>query len=306
MTHDATLFPHAARATGNPVLPGWHADPELHHFDGRYYLYPTRSLSFDDQKGFDAWSSEDLTHWRPEGCILDLGDVAWSTNRAAWAPSVTHRDGRYYLYFSAGDGAGIGVAVADHPAGPFRDVLSRPLVADWPFGAQPIDANVFQDDDGQAILYFGGHNRCAAVKLGTDLVSLDGPYVDVTPDGYTEGPFMFKRRGTYYFLWSEGVWMDDTYAVAYARARHPFGPFHREGRILTSDPAVGTGAGHNSVLRLPGTDAYVIAYHRRPVTETHHDHRVVCIDELTFDADGRILPVQQTFEGVPPHRPPRP
>jgi len=195
--------PPAPRLSGNPIFPGWYADPEMHIFAGRYYLYPTYSADYGEQTFFEAWSSSDLTDWRSEGRILDFADVSWSTNRAAWAPSAIKRNGRYYFYFSAGDGAGLGVAVADHPAGPFRDALGRPLVGHYPHGAQPIDAHAFLDEDGQAYLYFGGHRHAVVIRLNEDMVSLDGDFLEITPENYVEGPFLLKRRGVYYFMWSE-------------------------------------------------------------------------------------------------------
>lgn len=195
--------PPAPRLSGNPIFPGWYADPEMHIFAGRYYLYPTYSADYGEQTFFEAWSSSDLTDWRSEGRILDFADVSWSTNRAAWAPSAIERNGRYYFYFSAGDGAGLGVAVADHPAGPFRDALGRPLVGHYPHGAQPIDAHAFLDEDGQAYLYFGGHRHAVVIRLNEDMVSLDGDFLEITPENYVEGPFLLKRRGVYYFMWSE-------------------------------------------------------------------------------------------------------
>lgn len=291
--------PPAPRMSGNPIFPGWYADPELHIFAGRYYLYPTYSADYDQQTFFEAWSSSDLTDWRSEGRILDFADVPWSTNRAAWAPSAIERGGRYFFYFSAGDGAGLGVAVADGPAGPFRDALGRPLVGHYPHGAQPIDAHAFLDDDGQAYLYFGGWRHAVVVRLNEDMVSLGGDFREITPEGYVEGPFMLKRRGVYYFMWSEGGWTDSSYAVAYAEASSPLGPFTRVGRVLENNPAVGLGAGHHSALCYPGTDDWYIAYHRRPLAETNGHHRVVCIDRMYFDGAGDILPVVLTHEGVP-------
>lgn len=291
--------PPAPRLSGNPIFPGWYADPEMHIFAGRYYLYPTYSADYGEQTFFEAWSSSDLTDWRSEGRILDFADVSWSTNRAAWAPSAIERNGRYYFYFSAGDGAGLGVAVADHPAGPFRDALGRPLVGHYPHGAQPIDAHAFLDEDGQAYLYFGGHRHAVVIRLNEDMVSLDGDFLEITPENYVEGPFLLKRRGVYYFMWSEGGWTDSSYAVAYAKASSPLGPFPRVGRILENNPAVGLGAGHHSALCYPGTDDWYIAYHRRPLTETNGHHRVVCIDRMDFDEAGDILPVVVTHEGVP-------
>lgn len=286
--------------SGNPVFEGWYADPEIHLFQGRYYIYPTFSAAYEEQTFFEVWSSDDLVTWQNEGRILDFADVPWSTNRAAWAPSCAERNGRYYFYFSAGDGAGIGVAVSDHATGPFVDALGKPLIAEYHHGAQPIDAHAFIDDDGKAYLYYGGWGHAVVIELADDMISLRGEFKEITPDNYVEGPFMVKRHGVYYFMWSEGGWGDSSYAVAYGRASSPFGPFEREAVILQSGPAVGNGAGHHSVLNLPGTDDWLICYHRRPLNETHPNHRVTCLDRMEFDAEGKILPVKLTNEGVPP------
>lgn len=295
---DPTPASPAQAFSGNPVFPGWYADPELHLFRNRFYIYPTYSAPYEQQTFFEAWESEDLTNWRNVGRILDFADVPWSTNRAAWAPSAIERDGRYFFYFSAGDGAGLGVAVADHPAGPFRDALGKPLISEYHHGAQPIDAHAFLDDDGQAYLYYGGWRHAVVVKLGRDMLSLEGDVVEITPPGYVEGPFMIKRNGEYYFMWSEGNWTDSTYRVSYARSPSPLGPFTTGTCILRGDPAVGNGAGHHSVLSIPGADEWYICYHRRPIDETDGNHRVTCIDRMYFDDNGDILPVVVTKEGV--------
>lgn len=283
----------------NPVIPGWYADPELHLFAGRYWIYPTYSAAYEEQTFFEAFSSPDLVTWTAEGRVLDFKDVPWSTNRAAWAPSVAERGGKYYIYFSAGDGAGIGVAVADHPAGPFRDALGEPLIKEYHHGAQPIDAHAFIDDDGQAYLYYGGWKHAVVVRLGEDMIHTEGEFLEITPENYVEGPFMLKRGGEYYFMWSEGGWGDSSYGVAYARSASPLGPFERRAQILGTDLAVAKGSGHHSVLQIPGTDEHYICYHRRPLEEEHHNHRVTCIDPMEFDANGDIVPIKQTFEGVP-------
>ena len=200
-------------------------------------------------------------------------------------------------------GAGIGVGVADRPEGPYQDFLGRPLIDKIYNRAQPIDQFVFQDKDGSYYMYYGGWGRCNVVKLNDDFTGLlpfeDGTYYrEVTPENYTEGPFMFIRDGKYYFMWSEGGWGGPDYSVAYAIADNPFGPFKRIGKILQQDPEIATGAGHHSVIHEPKSDKYYIIYHRRPLTETDGNHRATCIDEMTFDKHGYINPVKITFEGV--------
>ena len=227
-----------------------------------------------------------------------------------WAPSVLERGGKYYFLFAAndvheGEVGGIGVAVADKPEGPYRDLLGKPLIQRIVNGAQPIDQFVFQDDDGQTYMYYGGWRHCNVVRLNHSLTGLlpfnDGSFnKEITPEHYVEGPVVVKRNGKYYFMWSEGGWTGPNYAVAYAIADHPLGPFKRIARIMERDDTVAVGAGHNSVIRIPGTDEWYIVYHRRPLGDNNGHHRQTCIEKMEFDAQGHIKPVKLTFEGVAP------
>lgn len=309
----------------NPVFPGWYADPEGAVFNNEYWIYPTLSLlhgedeitykddinrttiagnrEYNLQTHFDAFSSKDMKTWVKHPAVLSMKDVPW-LQFALWAPAIIERDGTYYLYFGGndvheGEVGGIGVATADNPAGPFKDALGKPLIGEIVNGAQPIDQFVFKDDDGTYYMYYGGWKHCNMVKMGDDLKSIvpfpDGTmYKEVTPDNYVEGPFMLKKDGKYYFMWSEGGWTGPDYCVAYAVSDSPFGPFKREGKILEQDPTVARGAGHHSVIRKPGTNDYYIVYHRRPLWSNRANEREVCIDKLEFTKDGKIKPVKMT------------
>lgn len=294
--------------SGNPVFAGWYADPEAIIFGDQYWIFPTYSDQYHKQTFFDAFSSKDLVTWTKHPKVLDADDISWA-RYAVWAPSIIAANDKYYLLFGANDiqndeaEGGIGVAVADTPAGPYRDAIGRPLIDRFHNGAQPIDQFVFRDDNGDLYLYYGGWRHCNVARLADDLLSLqkfsDGEtFKEITPDRYVEGPFVFKKDGRYYMMWSEGGWTGPDYSVAYAIADSPTGPFERIGKILKQDPRVATGAGHHSVLHPPGSDDWYIVYHRRPLGETDGNHRVVCIDRMRFDEDGRILPVTITFDGV--------
>jgi len=293
------------RKGNNPISDEWYADPEAVIFGKEYWIYPTYSHPFDEQLHMDAFSSKDLIHWEKHENIISKDNVSW-LRRALWAPSVIKENGKYYFYFGAndvreGEIGGIGVAVSDNPAGPFIDALGKPLIGTIINGAQPIDQFVFKDDNGDIFMYYGGWRHCNMVRLGKDMISLipfdDGTmFKEVTPKGYVEGPFMFKKNGKYYFMWSEGGWRTNNYCVAYAISDSPFGPFERIGKILESDDKVGTGAGHHSVIQNKGQ--YYIVYHRHPLGATDGCDRVVCIDYMNFNEDGTIKPVKITFEGV--------
>ena len=315
------LFGFAATATtaapdktvGNPVLPGWYADPEARVFGGRYWIFATYSAPYDEQTFMDCFSSTDLATWTKHPRIIDTTVIKWA-RRAMWAPSIVEMDGKYYLFFAANDiqndsqPGGIGVAVADAPAGPYKDHLGKPLVDRFHNKAQPIDQFVFKDKGGQHYLIYGGWRHCNIARLNDDFTGFvpfeDGKvFREITPEQYVEGPLMFLRDGRYYLMWSEGGWTGPSYAVAYAMADSPLGPFKRIGKVLVQDPAIATGAGHHSVLKAPGTgenDGWYIVYHRRPKGKKGANDRVVCIDAMEFDERGLIKPVKITTEGVAP------
>ena len=305
-------------ADANPLFEGWYADPQIRRYGQTYWIFPTCSQGYEKQVHFDAFSSSDLKTWTKHPQVLTTNAVSWA-KCCLWAPDAQEKDGKYYLFFSAnaaypvggkqGEGApqsepglrkygGIGVAVAEHPEGPYRDLIGKPLIDCFWNGAQPIDQYVFRCKDDWYMVY-GGWGKCNLVRLAPDFKSLvpfeDGRlWRDITPPGYTEGSVMFERKGVWYFMYSSGGWVNDTYCVKYCTAPSPFGPFEFKGVILSSQCPIATGAGHHSVLNITGTDDWYICYHRRPIPNQSRDHRVTCLDRMYFNADGSIKPVVMT------------
>ncbi len=301
----------AVQYSGNPIFEGWYADPEAIVYDDLYWIFPTYSDLYEKQVFFDCFSSPDLVNWTKHESILDTAEVKWA-KIAMWAPGVIEKDGKYYFFFAANDIqnedeiGGIGVAVGDRPEGPYKDLLGKPLINKIVNGAQPIDQFVFKENDSTYYMFYGGWRHCNVVLLNNDFTGIrpfpDGElYKEVTPQNYVEGPFMFKKDGKYYFMWSEGGWGGPDYKVAYAIADNPLGPFERIGTILEQDPEIATGAGHHSIIHNLKNDDWYIVYHRRPEPNIHRDHRVTCIDKMEFDENGYIKPVEMTFEGVAPN-----
>lgn len=308
------------KSSGNPIFQGWYADPEGIVYNGEYWIFPTYSASYENQVFLDAFSSKDLVNWKKHVSILDTSKVKWA-KEAMWAPSSIQKDNKYYLFFSANDIqspegpwwnpekdieneiGGIGIGIADKPEGPYKDYLGKPLINNIYNKAQPIDQFVFKDVDGTFYIFYGGWGHCNLGVLNEKFTGFvpweDGTmFKEMTPKGYIEGPFVFLRNDKYYFMWSEGSWTDDSYKVAYATADKITGPYERIGTILELDKDVATGAGHNSVINVPGIDKWYMIYHRRPIPNEGRDHRVTCIDKLEFDDNGLIKEVKMTFEGV--------
>ncbi len=309
-------FPSYIKGLENPVLPEFHADPEIMCSEntGEYYIYSTTD-GFPGWGGtyFTCYSSPNLRDWTYRGVNLDVStnQVPWADGNA-WAPAIIEKkeaDGKYkyYFYFSAnpvaGGGKKIGVAAADSPTGPFK-ALDQPIIAESPVGSgQQIDVDVFRDPvSGKYYLYWG-NGYMAGAELNDDMVSIKPQTVTVmTPEGgtlqdyqYREAPYVFYRNGKYYFMWS----VDDTgsanYHLAYGTAASPLGPFEvAASPVVLSQKDDKIGTAHNSVLQIPGTDSWIVVYHR--INPAYRDdrpgiHREVCIDRMQFNHDGTIITV---------------
>ena len=135
------------------------------------------------------------------------------------------------------------------------------------------------------------------------MVSFDASKVtdDHARAASARAPFVIKRKGTYYFMWSENDTRDENYRVAYATGPSPTGPWTKRGVILEKDLALGIkGTGHHSVVQVPGTDDWYIAYHRFAIPGGDGTHRETTIDKLEFDADGLIKKVVPTLSSIDP------
>ena len=314
-----------------PILPPFHADPEVLYSNKtkKYYIYSTT----DGTPGwgghdFSVFSSENLVDWKDEGKMLDVkGDqVKWATGNA-WAPCIIEKKVgkayKYFFYFSAHNPLSnrkeIGVAVSDSPTGPFVD-SGAPIItdADRPKearGGQAIDVDVFQDPKTGKFYLYWGNGFMAGAELNDDMLSVKKETIThLTPKGgnlqswaFREGAYVFYRKGTYYFMWS----VDDTgspnYHVCYGTAKSPLGPISIDENsymVIKQKPEDQIyGTAHNSVLQIPGKDEWYIVYHRINKNFVHHEpgiHREVCIDRMTFDKQGRIIPVTPTLNGPAP------
>lgn len=307
-----------AYVANNPALTGYYADPEILYSEktGKFYLYPT-SDGYHEWSGtyFKVFSSDDLVEWNDEGVMLDLlTDVSWA-DRNAWAPCIIEKkiDGeyKYFYYFTAAQK--VGVAVADDPTGPFRD-SGRALISERPEGVrggQEIDPDVFTDPlTGKSYLYWG-NGHLGVYELNDDMVSVKKETLKLItpPRTFREGAYVIFRDGQYYMMWSENDTRDENYRVRYAFMDSPMGPLRipEDNLVLAKDPSKGIyGTGHHSVIQIPGRDEWYIVYHRfnRPkgigMGRSAGYHREVCIDKMEFGADGSILPVKPTVEGIVP------
>jgi len=298
----------ARRTYRNPVYDGYFADPFVLPWEGRYVAYGTGS--WVDGRLFEVLESPDLASWTRVGGAMEAIDPKLGTD--CWAPEVVEADGRFWLYYSVGlDDAGhhLRVAVADHPFGPFVDTG----VNLTPHERFAIDPHPFRDVDGTWYLFYA-RDVLTAPRVGTQiavdllpamtavrgqartvleatadwqLYQASRPMYGSTYDWYTlEGPAVRLHDGRYYCFYSGGSWQTEGYAVAWASAPSPLGPWTEPptatGRLLAAVSGHVSGPGHSSIVTTHG-DSDMIVYHAWDAATTR---RMMCIDPLEWRADG--------------------
>jgi arabinan endo-1,5-alpha-L-arabinosidase len=296
----------------NPVWNDYMADPFVLKYKGEYWAYGTGRRQ-PDGRWFPVLHSKNLTEWEEAGGALEPLQDPKGT--AYWAPEVIQRGGTFYMYYSAAsneedDSHRLRLAVADHPAGPFRD-FGRPLLPDQGFS---IDAHAFQDPkDGQWYLFFARDffdervgTGVAVVPLADDMVTpLDSPRTVIrassdwhiyqrnrsiygrTWDAWhtIEGPFVLFHKGLYYCLYSGGSWQSTDYGVGFGVAEQPLGPYRDEWNtegpaVLRGIPGRVLGPGHCSVTTANDDRTEFLVYHAWDVESTA---RRMCIDPLIWE-----------------------
>ena len=292
---------HDAPGTGNPVIPGYFADPTIKKFGDTYYMYATTDGSGAGFGPAQVWTSKDFVNWT-------LMPMNWPDSHWIWAPDVIrHTDGRYYYFYC--QPCIIHCGVSETPRGPWNNILGESeavLVPDrFVTNAITLDGQTFVDDDGSVYLYWGTWGiykgfGCGAGKMTPDLKGFTETRLIPNTEAvdFFEAPFVLKRNGIYYFMYSSGSCHDHTYRVQYATSDHPLGPYEYKGCILeTNEDGTVHGPGHHSILK-EGDDYYIV-YHRHDNPHSNRGfHRQLCMDKMEFAADGSIRKVIPTHKGV--------
>ncbi|OFY66978.1 MAG: alpha-N-arabinofuranosidase [Bacteroidetes bacterium RBG_13_42_15] len=291
----------------NPIIRDqFSADPSARVFNGMVYLYPSHDILAREGRGRPGWfcmedyhlfSSSNLTDWTDHGVIVSQNKVNWvdSTTFSMWAPDCIARNGKYYFYFpanvkaSSGRGFGIGVAVADNPAGPYTP-QPEPII-----NVRGIDPCPFIDKDGQAYIYYS-LNKIFAAKLKDNMLELASePEVigDLPTKGLIEGPYLFERNGIYYMTYPHV--QNKIERLEYAISDNPMGPFKVTGVIMDELP-MGCWTNHQSIIEF--NNQWYLFYHDNDLSPKFDKNRSVRIDSLFFNEDCTIQKVTPTFRGV--------
>ena len=312
-----------SRSYHNPVYNYPSPDPFVLKYCGEYWAYSSGVA--DDGRCFGILRSRDLVHWQPVGGAMEpLAEM----HPHYWAPEVTYNNGRFYLYYSAGDEEHMSmrVAVAELPDGPFVD-SGRWLTSE----KFAIDGHIFIDGNGAWHLFYAT-DFLDRQWIGTGTVrdrlldpfTLAGQPVPVTLPQYdwhvydpqraekggvrwhtVEGPFVLEHKGRYYQMFSGGNWQNLSYGVSYAIADRLETPGEwqqvADGKrvlpILRTLAGQVIGPGHNSVVRGPDNVQLYCVYHRWAEDSSA---RVLAIDVLDWAGD-RLLALGPS--NTPQHAP---
>ncbi len=308
-----------APGAGNPFIPGYFADPTIRKFGDTYYIYATTDGTGNGYGPAQVWMSKDFRNWR--NVVMN-----WPTTEVVWAPDVVQTaEGKYRYYYC--EPCMVHVGESDSPVGPWHNMLGKPDAVLMPDRycdpmAITLDPMVFTDDfsstdnsNGSQYLFVGtwgiyDKSGCGWAQLAKDGKSFTdkGLIPNTQLKDFFEAPFVFKRDGKYYFTYSSGSCHDDTYRVQYAvSTTGPTGPYEYKGCILkTNSDGTVHGPGHHSILVDQGCEGnskeqYYIVYHRHNNPHSVHGfNRQLCIDMMEFDADGNILPIVPTHDGLLP------
>jgi arabinoxylan arabinofuranohydrolase len=283
----------------NPIVQTMYtADPAPLVHDGTFYVYTGHDedgATWFNMKEWRVFSTTDMANWTDLGSPMNLATFSWAASDA-WAGQCVFRNGKFYYYVPMRPKSGgwaIGVAIATNPAGPFADALGHPLVSNNDFY---IDPTVFIDDDGQAYMYWG-NPYLYKVKLNEDMVSTSGDITQIpqtaetVANTYGEGPWLFKRSGLYYLIFSSDGNPNEN--IRYSTSSSPTGPWAYKGVIMPAEGKSWTN--HAGVADYKGNSYFV--YHNAALPGGGAGTRSVCVEQFNYSADGAFPTIKMTQTG---------
>lgn len=323
---------------GNPVL-GYDdkgkrlygGDPAAMVDGGRVYIYAGHDAAGNRDTGYVmpdwmVYSSEDMIHWEYGGSVMKAADISWASDKnSAWAAQAAAHNGKYYLYFCTWDKTSegkqsIGVAVADSPEGPFKDIghplvkgtLTEPETSGW----NDIDPTVWieKDENGEEHIYLAwGNGIYYLCELNGDMISVKDingdqiidmndirqqSFTNMEGHGFTEAPWLYRRMdkdgnyyGDYYTFFASDYREQMSYAVSSDLSSDTW---EYKGVIMPRSATSNTN--HPSVIDFKGRTYFI--YHNGALEKGCGIRRSVCIEELKFNPDGTVQPVKETSTGL--------
>lgn len=293
------------------------ADPTVFYENGKYYLTGTRNI---EPLGFMILESEDLRTWSDAstdstGMLLKKGAQTFGDD-GFWAPQLLNENGSYYLTYTANEQTVLAQARA------LTGLYTQQKIGAIDPTEKNIDSFIFKDDDGKYYLYHvrfdnGNYIWVAEFDLQTGTIKPESlrkcfgisQSWEATPAYKSapimEGPTVLKMDGRYYMFYSANHFESIDYAVGYATAESPLGPWEKyEGNpIIHRSIVKENGAGHGDlffdknkrphyVYHVHNSDSTVVPRKTRivPLVFTKNDE--TGLYRVAADPRGIIIPEQ--------------
>lgn len=283
---------------GNPMITHKHtADPAIMVEDDTLWLF----TGYDEpgnKEGYHmpnwcVFSTKDMINWTEHPVPVYADDFKWNDAHVSFAGhAVKGPDGKYYFYSST-NWCGIGVAQADRPEGPYKDILGKPLLTNEDCKASKhawacIDPVVYIDDDGQPYIFWG-NSQCYYAKLKKNMIEIDGEVHHIPLKDFTEAPYIHKRNGKYYLTYAS-QWPEK---IAYAMSDDINGPWEYKGII--SEVAGNSNTTHPAIVNFNGRDWF---FSHIGGLGGGSGSRSVIIEPLYYNENGTIRPIPASAAGA--------
>jgi beta-xylosidase len=303
-------------------------DPSIVHADGDIYIATTHPEWWDWMPGQAMYPlrravGSDFREVETIGHVFPAGEAPSWVQGDPWAPELHYDEGMgYAVSFTARNGSGplcIGIALADHPEGPYRELREGPFLESPHIGV--IDAHIFYDERaGRRWLYWkedwndrpSAHRRTPIFACEL-MMTADGPALvgepvkvlenDLPMEGdLVEGASVVERDGRYYMFYSAGPYNSGAYLTSVAVGPTPVGPFTKLGENLMPNDACWEGRGHGFVAT-DGEERDWFVCHGYPTGDLRR--RVLLVFPIHWGDDGwpRIdthLDVHEPPDTAPP------
>jgi beta-xylosidase len=255
--------------------------PEVYRVKDRYYMFFSAQWKVNPTNELENFKIGIAVADEPEGPFVDLADKPlFDPGYPIIDANVFFDDnGKTYLYFSR--------CCYKHPVESEIATLARQkgwfkeIEESWVYGIElkPDFSGVI----GEPVLLLRPPVSTSDKQAEWESRSVTSREVNRR---WTEGSVTFKKAGTYFIMYSANHFAGQNYAVGYATASSPLGPFKKAANnpVLQKNTAKGgtvTGTGHNSITYSPDGKEMFCVYHGR--TTATGDERVVFIDRMKVD-----------------------
>ena len=293
------------------------ADPTVFVQDGTYYLTGTRNA---EPLGFQLLKSDDLRFWKEAGAdtlglVLRKDHTAFG-EKGFWAPQILKHNGRYLMTYTASEQTAL--ARSESIGGPYTQEIIEPIDG----SEKNIDSFLFKDEDGKYYLYhvrFYNGNYIWVAEFDIDKGKIKPETLkkcfDCTEEWertsnyesepIMEGPTVIKKDGFYYLFYSANHFKNIDYAVGYATAPTPFGPWTKsQNSPIIHRSIVGeNGSGHGDLFQdKEGNYWYVFHVHNSDTEIDPRRTRIIPLKftlnektgiyDITADANSIIIPLK--------------